>query len=167
MMKYEIFYKKISAPFRGREKAIKAVSVTETALVLLVAIAFFGVCIRQTFFVPFAWQTVACTLGCPALCLGCVSLLRKLVKRKRPYENGIVPLREKTSTGNSFPSRHVACACVIATVAMPVAVWAGVSLYAAATLIACIRLLFGHHYPTDLLAGALLGVAFGLPTWWV
>ena len=166
-MKYELFYEKISAPLRGREKTVKAISVAERALVVLVAIAFLGVCARRAFSTPFSWVALGLTVGCPALCLAAVSLLRTCVKRKRPYENGIIPLTAKNASGNSFPSRHTASAFVIATVAIPVAVWLGVSLYVTAITIAFVRLLLGHHYPTDLLVGALLGVAFGLPTWWI
>jgi membrane-associated phospholipid phosphatase len=166
-MDYKTFYEKLSAPFRGRERLTKTVGWVETALVVGTGLAFVAVCAYRAFFSPFSWLQFAVTVGCPALCLVAVSLLRKLVKRKRPYERGVTPLRAKNSTGNSFPSRHVACAAVIATVALPCALWAGVSLYAASLCIAFIRLLLGHHYPTDLLVGALLGVAFGLPTWLV
>jgi membrane-associated phospholipid phosphatase len=98
----------------------------------------------------------------PALCFLTVSLLQKLVKRKRPYENGVQPLVPKNAYGNSFPSRHSACAFVIATTALPYFPLLGGALFAVGAWITFFRFLFGHHYFTDLLCGSALGVGFGL-----
>jgi undecaprenyl-diphosphatase len=62
----------------------------------------------------------------------------------------------------SFPSGHAmvsfACATVLA-LAVPRLRW---QLYALATLISFSRVYVGVHYPLDVLAGAVLGVAIAI-----
>lgn len=94
----------------------------------------------------------------PAISFVILSIIRKALNRPRPYEQlKIVPLLEKRSSGSSFPSRHIFSAFMIAgTVAyvMPL----GYLLYLPATLLALIRVIGGVHYPSDVLAGAIVGV---------
>ncbi|MFQ9736875.1 MAG: phosphatase PAP2 family protein [Christensenellaceae bacterium] len=68
----------------------------------------------------------------------------------------------KEKRGHSFPSRHVASAFVIGTVLLPYCVWAGAAVLLAGTLLGYVRFAAGIHYPSDLLAGAALGIVFGL-----
>ncbi|MDD5396821.1 MAG: phosphatase PAP2 family protein [Candidatus Moranbacteria bacterium] len=90
-------------------------------------------------------------------------LLRIIPKRKRPfvaYPQSITPIGRKFSD-SSFPSSHMAT-----TVAMLVVIG---SFYPSliipaiifAAIIAFSRLHNGMHYPTDILAGVLLGVSYG------
>lgn len=110
-------------------------------------------------------ERVLALLVCPAACLLSVSVLRKLFKRKRPYEQGVEPLVPKNAFGNSFPSRHTACAFVIAATVLPYSPLFGGALLAVGAWIAFFRFLFGHHHFTDLLFGAALGLAFGAVGW--
>ena len=110
-------------------------------------------------------QTLLPTVLLPGGCFGCVSLLQTLVARPRPYQEtgaNIQPLRAKDSQNNSFPSRHTASAFVIGMVTLSACPWAGIACFAAGLYIAIVRFLFGVHYPSDLLAGAILGVLFGV-----
>jgi undecaprenyl-diphosphatase len=86
--------------------------------------------------------------------------LKELVERDRPPLSRPVPepLLETPST-YSFPSGHAtvafACATVLALAVPRLRWW----LYALAALIAFSRVYVGVHYPGDVVAGAVLGVA--------
>jgi undecaprenyl-diphosphatase len=85
--------------------------------------------------------------------------LKLLLRRSRPAaaEPDPLPLVDLPATF-SFPSGHAtvsfACATVLAF-AIPRFV---VPLYALAALIAFSRVYVGVHYPTDVIAGAVLGI---------
>ncbi len=130
------------------------------------------------YFIAYAWlvhtsltekhtaHTLVLILGVPLLCLVLVTVLRHAVAKPRPYaEDGahIVPLSKKRDdVNNSFPSRHVACAFVIATVLLPFTTWLGIIGLVCACLLAYIRFSLGLHYPSDLFGGAIIGVVCGL-----
>ena len=159
---YPKFYQKISAFYRTRERAKKTVYYVDkiaTALVFLAYLAgFFLLVIGKTSLFSKRFLTF---LLCPFSALISVSLLRLLIKRKRPYENGISPLFEKQKTGNSFPSRHAASAFSIAFSLFPVNFpCAIVALFCGITFLYT-RTVLGWHYPSDLSAGGLLGAVFG------
>ena len=83
-------------------------------------------------------------------------LLSRLIGRRRPNFPDCPPARAKDDR-QSFPSTH-ATVSFAAAAAVPPLVPAGVrGAIAAATSVA--RVLLGEHYPSDIAAGALLGVA--------
>ncbi len=85
--------------------------------------------------------------------------LGKLVfARPRPPVHRIGP----HAGGYSFPSGHASTSFACATMLSAFAPRLRVPLYALATLIALSRLYNGDHYPTDVLAGAILGTATAL-----
>ena len=143
------------------KKALLPFSHVVTAL-CAVAYAFL---IYTAFSKKFTADTLIRVLGAPVLCLLLVMLLRYAVARPRPYaEDGanIQPIsKKKQGINNSFPSRHVACAFVIATLFLPFFTWVAVSLYAVSVLLAYARFALGLHYPSDLIGGAILGVLCG------
>ena len=120
--------------------------------------------LHLAFSTPHPVYTLIPLLSAPALCLVIVSVLRLAIPRPRPYDQyAITPLsKKKDGKHNSFPSRHVACAFVIATVCLSLVPWMGIYLYVLATLLAYIRFSLGLHYPTDLLVGAIIGILCGL-----
>jgi decaprenylphosphoryl-5-phosphoribose phosphatase len=78
------------------------------------------------------------------------------VRRRRPELDGLPPL-SPTVSRLSFPSAHATTSFAAARAYGRVApVWA---LYAAALAFAASRPYLGVHYPSDVLAGALLGTA--------
>ncbi len=116
------------------------------------------------FFASFTPKDFAKIFFVPAFALFFVSVLRLGISRPRPYsEEGanILPLREKKSKGNSFPSRHLTCAAVIALTFFPYLLGVGAALILLTVVLAYCRFALGWHYPSDLAAGALLGVAVG------
>lgn len=90
--------------------------------------------------------------------------IKRLVARPRPFEvDPEMPALLRPLDRYSFPSGHTMTATVVA---IPVSA-AHPALLAPAALaclaIAWARLVAGHHYPSDILAGAALGAAISLP----
>ena len=95
-----------------------------------------------------------------------VELLKALVRRSRPIfrvtKARIVGLR---AIGQSFPSGHTSQAFFTATLLAPyfhAGGWMVFLLYGMALLVGITRMYVGAHYPRDVLAGAILGSAWGL-----
>jgi undecaprenyl-diphosphatase len=82
------------------------------------------------------------------------TLIKDATRRHRPFVHQLGP----TTSTYSFPSGHSATAFACATVLAAFAPRLRVPLFALAILIALSRLYNGDHYPTDVVAGALLGV---------
>ena len=81
-----------------------------------------------------------------------------IVQRHRPYEHQLGP----ATSSYSFPSGHAATSFACATVLSAFAPRRRVAFFLLATLIALSRLYNGVHYPTDVVAGAFLGVLTAL-----
>jgi membrane-associated phospholipid phosphatase len=81
-------------------------------------------------------------------------------RRQRPVLEGLPPLGGAPSS-LSFPSAHSTAAFAAVTAMTRIAPEAA-ALYLLAALIAIGRPYLGMHYPTDVVGGALLGVALGL-----
>ena len=114
---------------------------------------------RQSTRVATAWLLAAITAQ-SAL----VSILKALVGRVRPCDalGWCVPLGVASPGGGSFPSGHAAGSFAFAAfVAVRAPRWAAPAFVWAA-LVAWSRCVLGVHYPSDVLAGALLGSAVGL-----
>ena len=95
-----------------------------------------------------------------------VELIKFLVQRSRPIfrltQARIVGFR---AIGRSFPSGHTSQAFFLATLIAQhfhASVWVVFLLYTIASLVGITRMYVGAHYPRDVLAGAILGSAWGL-----
>lgn len=86
--------------------------------------------------------------------------VKLLVRRPRPQLEGLPPLGGAPSS-LSFPSAHATSSFAAATAMTRVAPEAAV-LFVLAFAIAACRPYLGMHYPSDVLAGAILGIALGL-----
>lgn len=93
-------------------------------------------------------------------------VIKNLVMRPRPFifDPSLTPL-VTTNDMNSFPSGHTTAAFAAATgwfLGMPRAWrWRG-AVFLTAVLMGASRMYVGMHYPTDVLAGMVIGVAAGL-----
>ena len=86
--------------------------------------------------------------------------VKLVVRRPRPVLDGLPPLGGAPSS-LSFPSAHSTASFACAT-AMTRIDSAAAVLFVLAALIAIGRPYLGMHYPSDVLAGAVLGIAVGL-----
>lgn len=73
----------------------------------------------------------------------------------------------KAFTDSSFPSSHMASTLAVLTVfvAFYRKVWPYALIFA--LLMAFARLHNGMHYPSDVLAGTILGIGYGLLSYWI
>ena len=92
--------------------------------------------------------------------IGLNYLVKLVVKRPRPVLEGLPPLGGAPSS-LSFPSAHATSSFAVAT-AMTRVDPLGALAFVLAFALALGRPYLGMHYPSDVLAGALLGVALGL-----
>ncbi len=104
-----------------------------------------------------AWLVCA-VLGPIAIALNYV--VKLVVKRPRPVLKGLPPLGGAPSS-LSFPSAHATSSFAVAT-AMARVEPLGALAFVLAIALSLGRPYLGMHYPSDVLAGALLGVALGL-----
>lgn len=101
---------------------------------------------------------VAGILGPVAIGLNFV--VKVIVRRPRPVLEGLPPLGGAPSS-LSFPSAHATSSFACATAMTRIAPEAAILFVLAAAIAAC-RPYLGMHYPSDVLAGAVLGTALGL-----
>lgn len=106
----------------------------------------------------------------PAISFIAGSIFRILFNAPRPYEVfDLPPVIAKNTKGKSFPSRHAFSIFIIgmtflASCPLPLAGW---FILALGVCLALVRVLAGVHFPRDVIAGALLGIAFGYFGFWV
>ncbi len=92
---------------------------------------------------------------------GVVGLIRLFCSRLRPFvENNVNLLIEKTDE-SSFPSGHAAFFFALSTIVYLYNKKAGIFFFIASFLISISRVFVGVHWPSDILAGALVGVFSG------
>lgn len=92
-----------------------------------------------------------------------VTILRKIINEKRPYQRYNIPsLFNKTTSGQSMPSRHTACAFIIAMTILYINSVSGIIALLIATLIAFSRVFAGVHYVRDVFAGMCISVGAGI-----
>jgi membrane-associated phospholipid phosphatase len=94
------------------------------------------------------------------LAIGINLAVKLVVRRQRPILEGLPPLGG-APTSLSFPSAHATSSFACATAMTRIAPEAAV-LFVLAFAIAACRPYLGMHYPSDVLAGAVLGVGLGL-----
>ena len=86
--------------------------------------------------------------------------VKLIVRRPRPVLEGLPPLGGAPSS-LSFPSAHATASFAVATAMTRVEPWGALAFVLAAAL-ALGRPYLGMHYPSDVVAGAVLGVTLGL-----
>lgn len=90
-----------------------------------------------------------------------VQSIKWTVRRRRPMGLTLAnPI--SAPDAHAFPSGHAAQAFGMVVVASWLAPWLGVVTLVVAACVALSRMFFGLHYPTDVVAGAIIGVVVTL-----
>ena len=111
------------------------------------------------------YRRVGLTLGITlALSFVCYELiLKNVIARPRPFvQNPAFVLLIKAPSGFSFPSGHTTSAFCAATILFCFKNKLRVPILVLAILIAFSRLYLYVHFPTDVLAGIIIGILFGI-----
>lgn len=99
----------------------------------------------------------------PAVGYIVVSIFRRLVNFKRPYEiYDYTPVLKKRSPGKSFPSRHVFSIFILAVTFFQFNFVAGITTLFFGVMLALARVFGGVHFPRDVIAGAAMGILSGV-----
>lgn len=158
MKDYRAFYERLTGGLdRGQKKLIILADQIFTAFIFVSYFAFLSVLLFNQD--PFLFRAVVI----PACTFLTVTVLRKVIDRKRPYEQwDIEPVIYKETKGKSMPSRHVCSAVIISIMIFLRWPAAGIFYFAVTFCIAVIRVIGGVHYPEDVIAAALLAAAAGM-----
>jgi undecaprenyl-diphosphatase len=106
------------------------------------------------------WKLAAgSALGAAVLALGVNQIIHALWDRPRPYEDHVISHPWSSSTDASFPSDHASASIAIAVAVFMFDRIVGGLFLVAAGLIAIGRIFVGAHYPADVLASLVVGIA--------
>lgn len=109
------------------------------------------------------WHSLLPAILVPGISFVLLTAARARINRPRPYETwDLSPLLHKETRGNSMPSRHVFSSAVISMAWLAYSPPAGAAFLAVSAAAALIRVLGGVHYPSDVAAGYLAGLAAGI-----
>lgn len=149
-------YKKITRPIRKLPYGVKIINLlnklTTTSVYLIYPIALFILAYQRDMRI---WKTILI----PGVSFIIVSIFRSYINKARPYELlDIDPIIDKSTVGNSFPSRHVFSVFVIAMTLYYIWNPLGIILMLVGIVISIIRVIGGVHFPRDVIAGAIIGI---------
>jgi undecaprenyl-diphosphatase len=108
------------------------------------------------------WRMLVLGLGAAIVArFGIVELIRFFCEKSRPFVENNVNLLLTHSATSSFPSGHAAFFFALSTVVYLYNKKTGFLFLLASFLISVSRVFAGIHWPSDILAGALIGVIVG------
>lgn len=97
-----------------------------------------------------------------------VEIIRRIWFRPRPFVAGnFIPFISQSPTEASFPSGHATFYFALATIVYFYNKKVGILFFIAGLLIVIARVFVGVHWPSDILAGAILGILMGYILNWL
>ncbi|WP_455684265.1 phosphatase PAP2 family protein [Thomasclavelia sp.] len=105
---------------------------------------------------------LAQTIWKPLISFLIVTIFRKIINRKRPYESMDINPLVKHKQGESFPSRHTVSAFAIALVCLNVNLPFGIIMLILAVIVSASRILCGVHYISDVLSAIIIALLINL-----
>lgn len=155
-------YQKMTDFFRRPGWPSTVLFILKTGIPILIACIYLAGCL---YFLLTDMQILIRYACVPLIGFLFITVLRKIINRKRPYEvYDYQPLKnpDHLKQGQSFPSRHSGSAALIAMAIMAYSpLWLGILMIVLAILTALSRLLAGLHYPSDVFAGLAIGFGVG------
>jgi membrane-associated phospholipid phosphatase len=161
-------YAKISNWFHDNKKRMKILNILYKGLPTVTMVEYAVLVIFEIFQGKDKMEEIIRVIIVPLITFGICTAARKVVNEKRPYEAmNITPLIKKDKKGQSFPSRHVLSATIIAMASMYVNVQLGIIMMLISVAIAVIRPVAGVHYIRDVIGGLVMGIVCGVMGFYV
>lgn len=159
--RYEVFYERVSAPFRRNANAARRLVGLNKVLTIVGYVAYPLLLLEVA--IVGAWLDLAKFIVVPAVGFIALSVFRTHFNAPRPYQVAdIKPLIRKDTSGRSFPSRHTFSLFMIALSWWAWRVPTGVVLVVLACVMAATRMVGGVHFPRDVVAAALFAIICAL-----
>lgn len=155
-------YKKMTQPFRDNVGLAKGLHIANKLCTGVMYLAYPILLVYLYFFGKFSsYFSFKKALLVPAISFVLLSIVRALINRPRPYETfEMPPVIKKDTKGNSFPSRHVFSATMIAMTFLLMSPWPwiGMLFLCVSILLAAVRVISGVHFISDVLAGIVVAM---------
>lgn len=155
-------YEKMTQPFRDNPRLARGIHMLNKGCTGLMYLAY-PILLVYMFLQKDAHFLRA--LLVPGISFVVLSIGRRLLNRPRPYEKfQVPPVIKKDTKGQSFPSRHVFSATMIAMTFLMVSPWneLGILFLVVSFVLAAVRVISGVHYISDVLAGIGIAVLAGM-----
>lgn len=155
-------YIKMTQPFRDNPGLAKGIHIANKLCTLVMYVAYPMLLVYLIFYGKYSsYFSFERALLVPGISFVALTVVRKLINRPRPYEKfELPPVIKKDTKGNSFPSRHVFSATMIAMTFLLMSPWSwlGLVFLVVSFLLAAVRVVSGVHFISDVIAGILAAV---------
>jgi len=155
-------YIKMTQPFRDNPGLAKGIHIANKLCTLVMYVAYPMLLVYLFFYGKYSsYFSFERALLVPGISFVALTVVRKLINRPRPYEKfELPPVIKKDTKGNSFPSRHVFSATMIAMTFLLMSPWSwlGLVFLLVSLLLAVVRVVSGVHFISDVVAGILVAV---------
>lgn len=160
-------YIKMTQPFRDHNGLAKGIHIANKLCTLIMYVAYPILLVYLFFQKESSYFSFWRSIFVPAISFVLLSVFRAWINRPRPYEKfEMPPVIKKDTKGNSFPSRHVFSATMIAMTFLLMSPWSwlGILFLLVSIALAVVRVISGVHFISDVIAGivvAVLAAIFG------